>query len=223
MSGYLGIPRDKIRTVPLGINTRRPSPRRAPRTRRRRSRSATSRASRRRRACTCWPRRIAGCARGPGSARRGCWRRLPARRASVVSRRRQGARWRTGASADQFEYRGRARSRRQDCASSRASTSCRCRRPTTSRRASSCSRRWRAACRSCSRAAARSRRSSNGPAAACSSTPDDPDALADGLLALLARSAIAPPRSASAGAAGVREHYSVGRMAEAAEAVYRRA
>ncbi len=50
-----------------------------------------------------------------------------------------------------------------------ASTSCRCRRPTTSRRACSCSRRWRAACRSCNRGAARSRRSWRRQAAACSS------------------------------------------------------
>ena len=49
----------------------------------------------------------------------------------------------------------RARSRAEDRVPARASTCCRCRRPTTSRRACSCSRRWPAACRSCSRGAAR--------------------------------------------------------------------
>ena len=50
--------------------------------------------------------------------------------------------------------------------------------------------------------------------------PDDGEALADGLLTIWAD----PERAAAlgeAGAAGVREHYTVGRMAEEAESVYR--
>jgi glycosyltransferase involved in cell wall biosynthesis len=49
---------------------------------------------------------------------------------------------------------------------------------------------------------------------------DDPDALADALLSLSREPQLAATLGA-AGAAGVREHYSVTRMAEAVEAVYR--
>ena len=70
--------------------------------------------------------------------------------------------------ANEFTYHG-AVDRSGKLAFLRSSTCCRCRQPTTSRKACFCSRRWRAACRSCSRAAARSPRSSRGPAAASSS------------------------------------------------------
>lgn len=50
--------------------------------------------------------------------------------------------------------------------------------------------------------------------------PDDPDALADGWLKLWSDPALAAALG-SAGAAGVREHYHVGRMAERVEGIYR--
>jgi glycosyltransferase involved in cell wall biosynthesis len=50
--------------------------------------------------------------------------------------------------------------------------------------------------------------------------PDDPDALADGILALK-RDPVLAQSLGSAGASGVREHYSLGRMADQVEAVYR--
>jgi len=49
--------------------------------------------------------------------------------------------------------------------------------------------------------------------------PDSPEALADGLLELW-RNPERAARLGAAGAAGVQEHYTVGRMAEAAESVY---
>ena len=68
MTGYLGIPREKIRVVPLGINIDGHSAAAARRANRR-SRSATSRASRRRRACTCCARPTAACANAARRAR----------------------------------------------------------------------------------------------------------------------------------------------------------
>ena len=85
MPAYLGIPREKMRLVPLGINMDGYGARPA-RRKRRRSRSATSRGSRRRKACTCWPRPTACCAsarsRRAGAAR---GRRLPAAGASAAT------------------------------------------------------------------------------------------------------------------------------------------
>ena len=98
------------------------------------------------------------------------------------------------ASSSEFAYRGRARSRRQ----ARFPAPARCAVGAGHlRRAEGhvpASRRWPAACRSCSRAAARSPRWSRRPAAACWSTPDDPESLAEGLFALWS------DRTAAAGA-----------------------
>ena len=82
------------------------------------------------------------------------------------------------------------------------------------------SKRWPTASPSSSPIAARSPRSSGAPAAGCWCKKDDPDALADGLFALLTDRARAATL-ARAGVEGVHRHYTVEAMAEAAERVYR--
>ena len=133
--------------------------------------SGTSRASRRRRGCTCWPTPTS--ASGADRTARRCGSRPPAtwraRSGRISTDVRADARaGGAGRTSSPIAARSIARASSRSCA---ASTCCRCRRPTTSRRGCSCSRRWRAACRSCSRGAARSPRSSRRPAAACSSSP----------------------------------------------------
>jgi hypothetical protein len=80
MTGYLGIPADKIRTVRLGIDPdgfeARPARTVPPYT------IGYLRASRRRRACTCWSKPTGGAA--PDAADAAARRRLSARRASRV-------------------------------------------------------------------------------------------------------------------------------------------
>ena len=152
-AGYLGIPPEKMRLVPLGINLEGYG---------RALRGGTAVHDRlpgadcaRERACTCSSDAYRRLRTRPGSAaatRRG---RLsaPEHRGyldGIVSDLRA---WGLGG---EFEYRGEV-DRAQKIEFLRASTSCRCRRPTTSRRASSCSRRWPTASRSSSRGAARSR------------------------------------------------------------------
>ena len=96
MASYLGLDREKIHTVPIGINLeghvaetpRRP---RAP------SSSATSPASPPRRACTSWPRPTASCARtGASPSARLEVARLSLPRAPAVPRRDPGAPARVG-------------------------------------------------------------------------------------------------------------------------------
>ena len=103
--------------------------------------------------------------------------------------------------------------------SCRRSTCCRCRRPTTSRRACSCSRRWRAACRWCSRGAARSPRSSRRPAAACSWRRTIRRRWPTGCTSCGSDRAQADALGAR-GFDGVRAHYSVERSADRLLDVY---
>ena len=165
----------------------------------RRSREGAARAGRRlHRAAP--PRRHA---RRCGSTRRATWSRRRRRISTASSGTCEGA-----GLGGEFTYHGAVDRARQARVPARPWTCCRCRRPTTSRRGCSCWKRWRAACRSSSRGAARSPRWSRRPAAACSSPPDDPHGLADALLR-----AVAGPRAARAlgarGFDGVREHYSI--------------
>ncbi len=172
------------------------------------SRSATSRAWRRRKGCTCWPTRSSGCAGAVGDAAvrleaAGYMARAMTARISTAcardSRRRAGGP--SSPTAARCDREGKLD------VSAAASTCCRCRRPTTSRRACSCSRRWRAACRWFSRAAARSRRSSSETGGGLLVEPDSPEALADGLYALWQRPLAGAKRSDVQDAAGVRAHY----------------
>ena len=146
-------------------------------------------------------------------------RRIPARRTPRVSGVGRAAAGRTRVWRPSSDMRAPsiapARSR-----SFRRWTSCRCRRRTPSRRDSRCSRPWRTACPSSSRATARFPKSSRAPAAACSSSRTIADALADGLFSLVTDRDLAA-RLGSAGAEGVRRHYGTEAMASGAETVYR--
>ena len=145
MPDYLGIPPGKVRVVPLGINPDGFSP-------------AAERPAR--------PFTVGYMARV--APEKGLHLLAEAYKTSRTSPRSNG-RWARGASpansAITASSIGRRRSR-----FSRASTCSRCRRPTTSPRDCRSSRRWRAACPSSSRGAARSLRSSSAQAAACSSS-----------------------------------------------------
>ena len=219
MPGYLGIPREKMRLVPLGINLDGYAPRAAPRAASR-SRSATSRASRRRRGCTCWRGLSPAARRGRASARRGSSppaTSRPSTRPTSTSITRQMREWGLGGPV---RVPRRARSRAED------------RVPAEPRRAvgagdlrraeghvpargdgqrragrAAAARRVSRDCRDDRRRPARRRR-----------TTRRRSPTGCWRCGAIRR---APRRSARAGAAGVREHYSVGRMAEAAEAVYR--
>ena len=178
MSRLLEIPSERIAVVPLGINLtgyERGVRRTGLRTSKARPRSASaiSRASRPKRDCTCWPTPIVRFRRRTAGTQRLASKRpgyLPPAhgRLSRVRSSRSLARKRV------LKMSSRIAAPSIATASSRfsgRSTCCRCRPPTTSPRACFCSRRWRAASRSCSPVAARSPRSSRRPAAGCSSRP----------------------------------------------------
>ena len=170
MSKYIDIPPARISVVPLGISMEGYAPRLPPIRRRRqgnRSASATSPASRPRRGCTCSPRPTSDCDVGRAESPM----RLEA--AGYLARssqpylddvRRILARAQPGS---RVRLQRRSRSRREAGVSQGGSTCSPCRRSTTSPRACSCSRRWRAGCPSCSRGEGDSPRSSNGRAEDC--------------------------------------------------------
>ena len=161
MPGYLGMPLDEDRRRAARDQHGRlyGRARRGPRGRRSRRlhESATLRASRRRRACTCWPRPTACC-----GARRDCAAsRLEAaglsgaRAPGAISTASSAQMQRAGGWPDEFQYRGEV-DRAQKIAFLQASTCSRCRRPYAEPKGIVPARGdGRAACRSCSRGAAR--------------------------------------------------------------------
>ena len=223
---YLRIPADRIAVVPLGINMKGFEARGRPQGRaRRRTRGGV-------------PHRIfragrAGEGPAPAGARRSsaCGSASAARAlrlevagylaagAQAVSRR-GAAVARARRPAGRLRVSRRRRSRRQDRRSCATSTCCRCRRPTTNRRAFRCSRRWRAACRS-----SQPRRgafteivgATGGGLLVASGRSRQPGRWA---VLALARSRAARRSSGAAGREGVREHYTIQRSADALLRVY---
>ena len=180
----------------------------------------SSRGSRPRRACTCWPRPTGGCATRP-AGRTGPAGRRPAtcrRSISPISRR-------SAARCAEWGLDGRVRVPRRGRSRRRRSRSCRAGRVLGAgdlRRAEGHVPARGDGQRRAGRAAAPRRVPRDGrrrPAAACSSSPTIRRRSPTRCLELLAE-----PRAGRgagrAGAAGVREHYDVGRMAEAAESAY---
>ena len=166
MPGYLGIPAEKMRVVPVGIKLRGYEPRaRDAEKEAVLSPSFSSRASRRRRACTCWPKAKSSCAERRwatrGSKSRATWRGAQKLFESVERQMRE---WGLAVSSTTEAF----------STASRRSNSARPRRALRPRayddRRNVPARAMASATPSSSRAAARSRRSSNAPAAACSSS-----------------------------------------------------
>ena len=218
MSEMLAIPRERIAVVPLGINLTGYERRRSP-ARTTCSGSATSPASSPEKGlhvlAEAYKRLRAADARCAHAPRR---RGLHGAGAGAVPRRRQAraSRRRVSAASSRITARSIATASSRSCS---RSTCCRCRRPTTSRRACSCSRRWRAACRSCSRGAARSPRSSRRPAAACSCRPTTPRRSPTGCSRSGSDRELAA-RLGARGFDGVRAHYSIERSTDRLLEVY---
>ena len=110
-------------------------------------------------------------------------RRLPVARPRAVSRGReaQPGEDRDSRTSSPITARWTATASSRSCA---RSTCCPCRRRTTSRRACSCSKRWRAACRWSSRARGSFTEMVERTGGGLLVKPDDPEALAEGLYAL---------------------------------------
>ena len=220
MASYLSIPREKIDVVPLGINLdgfdrRRDSPPDRPFTVGYLARIAPEKGLSG--LCEAYVRfrqmpgvderaaRSGGLSRaGSADLSQGCGahadERRPRRRIHIPRRARSRA-------EDRFSQEPRRRSRFRRC--------------TSNRRGCSCSKRWRAACRSCSRDTARFPRCSRRRLAECSSSLAMRRVSRKGSTHC-GRIRRCAPSSDRTAFDGVREHYSVGRSADRMLEVYER-
>ena len=179
------------------------------------SASAISRASRRRRDCTCWPRRTRSSAartrRRADAARGG---RLHGARARAVSRRASSASLAKAGLGRRVHLSRRGRSRRQAGVPRRRSTCCRCRRTYDEPKGV-----FLLEAMASGVPVVQPRRGAfteivEKTGGGLLVAPDDPAALADGAARAVAGSRAGARRSARAAFDGVRAHYSIARSAD---------